>query len=63
MKNISLKYINIIINDENYITFVKIMKKNSTRKIFEKYERERIKKVKDDKKIYKISFFVCFNIL
>ena len=40
MKNISLKYINIIINDENYITFVKIMKKNSTRKIFEKYERE-----------------------
>ena len=41
MKNISLKYINIIINDENYITFVKIMKKNSTRKIFEKYERER----------------------
>ena len=40
MKNIPLKYINIIINDENYITFVKIMKKNSTRKIFEKYERE-----------------------
>ena len=40
MKNIPLKYINIIINDENYITFVKNMKKNSTRKIIEKYERE-----------------------